>query len=417
MPSSAPRDPYLAFRFVPYRIYAASYVLAVIGSQMFATTVQWDLFTRTDSEMVIGILGLINALPIFLLAIPAGHVADTFPRKRTLLLTQVLLVAVPWMTALTTLLGTKWQSPNVLFTLAGMNAFVLTFARPTRSALLINLVPREAYANLITWNSSLFETASWIGPALAGFVIAGLGVKAAYFGAGASLLICLILTLFLPDHPIASKREPISVETLLAGLRFVFRHQLLWASMSLDLLAVLLGGATYLLPAFAENQLHVSPVGFGILRAAPSVGAGAMALLQAHRTIYHHAGRAMLVAVVGFGLATIVFGLSRSFVLSALMLFIIGACDNVSVVIRHTLVQTLTPDSKRGRVAAVNQVFIGASNDLGGFESGLTAHYFGRVASVVGGGLGAILVTGLIAWRAPQLRRLKSLSDVETAAD
>ena len=417
MSSSPPRDPYLAFRFLPYRIYAASYALAVIGSQMFATAVQWDLFERTGSEVGLGLLGLINALPIFFLAIPAGHVADSLPRKRTLILTQILLVAVPWMTAMTSFLDSRWQTPNVLYTLAGINAVVLTFARPTRSALLVNLVPREAYTNLITWNSSLFETASWVGPGLAGLVIGTLGLQAAYFGAGTSLLICLVLTLFLPDHPVASAREPISVQNLLAGLRFVFRHELLWASMSLDLLAVLLGGATYLLPVFAKEQLHVSPFGFGVLRAAPSIGAGAMALLQAHRTIYHRAGRAMLWAVVGFGLATIVFGLSQSFVLSALMLLVIGACDNVSVVIRHTLVQTLTPDSKRGRVAAVNQVFIGASNDLGGFESGLTAHWFGRVASVVGGGIGALFVTGLIAWRAPQLRRLKSLSDVQTAEE
>jgi len=417
MSSTPPRDPYLAFRYGAYRIYAASYVLAVIGSQIFATAVQWDLYDRTRSKVGLGLLGLINAIPIFALALPAGHVADTYPRKRILLLTQIFLVLVPCLMSLTLALGAPWQSPGVMYALVGLNAVTLTFARPTRSALLINLVPREAYTSLITWNSSLFETSSWIGPAIAGLIIGGLGVKAAYLAAAASLLACLVLTLFLPDQPVSAVREPMSVGTLLAGLRFVFRHELLWASMSLDLLAVLLGGATYLLPVFANDQLMTSPVGFGILKAAPAIGAGAMAILQAHRTIYHRAGRAMLWAVVGFGLATIGFGLSRSFVFSTLMLLVIGACDNVSVVIRHTLVQSLTPDDKRGRVAAVNQVFIGASNELGGFESGFTAEWFGPVASVVGGGIGALLVTGVIALASPQLRRLKSLHEVQTAAD
>lgn len=415
MSSTPPRDPYLAFRYGAYRIYAASYALAVIGSQIFATAVQWDLYDRTHSKVGLGLLGLINAIPIFALALPAGHVADTFPRKKILLLTQIFLILAPCLLAMTLSLGPQWQSPGVMYALVGINAVTLTFARPTRSALLINLVPREAYTNLITWNSSLFETCSWVGPAIAGLIIGWLGVRTAYLAAAASLLACLLLTLFLPDQPPASSsREPVSLATLLAGLRFVFRQELLWASMSLDLLAVLLGGATYLLPVFASDQLHTSPVGFGVLKAAPAIGAGAMAVLQAHRPIYRRAGRAMLWAVVGFGLATVGFGLSRSFVFSTLMLLLIGACDNISVVIRHTLVQSLTPDEMRGRVAAVNQVFIGASNELGGFESGLTAEWFGPVASVVGGGLGALLVTGVIALASPQLRRLKSLQDVET---
>ena len=408
MTSGDSHDPYLAFRYPAYRLFAASFVLAVIGSQVFGTAVQWEVHKRTGSTLAMGWLGLINAVPIFLLALPAGHVADSFSRKRVLLVTQFFLVAIPWLFAVGSGWSLFWKSLWLPFSLVALNAITLTFARPTRAALLMKLVPREVYGSVINWNSSLFETSAWIGPAIGGLLIGFGSTTTAYVVAGLSLLLCLILTLFLPDQGPPAQREPMTWKSVGAGLRFVFSRQLLWASMSLDLLAVLLGGATYLLPVFAEQRLHAGPVAFGILKAAPAIGAASMAIVQAHRRPFQKTGRVMLWAVVGFGLATIGFGLSTNMWISVGMLLIIGACDNISVVIRHTLVQTLTPDAMRGRVAAVNQVFIGASNELGGFESGLAAYLFGPVLAVVGGGAGAILVTLVIAGIAPQLRRLKT---------
>lgn len=404
-------DPYEAFRHGAFRLYAASYALAVIGSQMLSTTVQWDVYQRTKDPLAIGMVGLIGAIPVMLLALPAGHVADRFNRKRVLLLTQIPLIAAP--AALSVLNAQYPQGVSLLvtFLLLGANALALTFARPTRSAILPNLVPRSAYSNAFAWISSLFETATWVGPAVSGVLIA-FGVAWAYLISALCLLCCLGITLFLPSDP---PREPTSHEpgwrTLAAGVHFVFGSPLLLAAMTLDLLAVLLGGATYLMPVFAE-RLGVGSMGYGWMRAAPALGAFSMAIFQAHRPPIKSAGRTLLLAVAMFGAATIMFGLSQNLWLSLLMLVIIGASDNISVIIRQTLVQSLTPDSMRGRVSAVNQVFIGASNELGGLESGMTAKYMGPVLSVVLGGLGTLLVVLGVAGKWPQIRRLGSLKEL-----
>lgn len=409
---AAVHDPYAAFRYRPFRLYAVSYVLAVVGSQVLSATVQWDVYQRTKDPFAIGLVGLINAIPVILFALPAGHVADRFSRKRVLLLTQIPLTVAP---ALLGLLN-WWMAGQVplgtTLALLGANAVALTFARPARAALLPNLVPRVAYTNAFAWISSLFETAAWVGPAIAGLLIV-FGVAPAYLMSGLSLLACLGITLLLPDDVSSHSEvhEP-GWRSLSAGLRFVFGSPLLLASMTLDLLAVLLGGATYLMPVFAE-RLGVGPIGYGWMRAAPAVGAFVTAVVQAHRPPIARAGRTLLVTVAAFGLATIVFGLSQNYWLSLAMLALIGASDNISVVIRHTLVQSLTPDSMRGRVSAVNQVFIGASNELGGLESGVTAKLFGPVLSVVAGGCGTILVVLCVAAKWPQIRRLGSLRELK----
>lgn len=405
-------DPYAAFRHPHFRLFAASYVLATIGSQVLATTVQWDVYERTKDPLAIGLVGLINAVPVILLALPAGHVADVFSRKRVLLLTQIPLTAAPWMLAGLNLLNPHGVSLLATWSLIGANALALTFARPARAAILPNLIPRELYPNAFAWTSSLFETAALVGPALAGFLIL-FGVAPAYAIAGSCLFACLAITMFLPvDRPSERPAGESPLQSLSAGLRFVFGTNLMLAAMTLDLLAVLLGGATYLMPIFAE-RLGVGSIGYGWMRAAPAVGAISMALVQAHRPPITQAGRTLLWSVAGFGGATIVFGLSQSFWLSLAMLVLIGATDNISVVIRHTLVQSLTPDSMRGRVSAVNQVFIGASNELGGLESGVTAKLFGPVASVVGGGIGTLLVVLGVAAKWPEVRRLRSLRELQ----
>jgi MFS family permease len=408
---AAVHDPYAAFRHRPFRLFAVSYVLAVVGSQMLSATAHWDVYEKTKDPLSIGWVGLISAIPVILFALPAGHIVDRFSRKRVLLITQVPLIAAP-----TTLAVLNWWSPAgvsqiVTFSILGANAVALTFARPARSSILPNLIPRGLYTNAFAWTSSLFELSALLGPALAGFLIA-FGVAPAYLVSGLCLLACMGLTLFFPrDVPQRAIAHESAWQSLSAGLRFVFNTPLMVAAMTLDLLAVLLGGATYLMPVFAE-RLGVGSIGYGWMRAAPAIGAFSMALFQAHRPPIAKAGRALLWAVVGFGAATIVFGLSQNYWLSLAMLVLIGAGDNISVVIRHTLVQSLTPDSMRGRVSAVNQVFIGASNDLGGFESGFTAKLVGPVLSVVGGGIGTILVVLGVAAKWPQIRRLGSLREL-----
>ena len=404
-------DPYEAFRYLAFRLYAASYVLAIVGSQILSATVQWDVYQQTKDPFAIGLVGLISAIPVILFALPAGHVADKFSRKRVLLLTQIPLVATPAVLAILHARNPHGVSMVITLSLLGANAVALTFARPVRASILPNLIPRTVYPNAFAWMSSLFETAAWVGPALCGILIV-FGIEWAYFVSAFCLLSCWAITLFLPlDRPTEpASHEPGSRE-LSAGLKFVFSTPLLIAAMTLDLLAVLLGGATYLLPVFAE-QLGVGSVGYGWMRAAPALGAFAMAVMQAHRRPYTHAGHVLLWSVAIFGMATIVFGLSQSFWLSLAMLVLIGASDNISVVIRQTLVQSLTPDSMRGRVSSVNQVFIGASNELGGLESGVTAKLFGPVISVVAGGIGTLLVVAGVAVKWPQIRRLGSLREL-----
>lgn len=401
-------DPYEAFRYLAYRLFAASYVLATIGSQVLSATVQWDVYQQTKDPLAIGLVGLIGAIPVILLALPAGHVADRFSRKRVLIATQVPLVAVPFTLAIIRACNPEGVPLFVTFSLLGINAVALTFARPTRAAILPNLVPRSAFTNAFAWMSSLFETAAWVGPAVSGLLLI-FGVAWSYMMAGLFLLGCLGITLFLPhDEPNQPTVQESGGKSLSAGLRFVFSSPLILAAMTLDLLAVLLGGATYLMPVFAE-RLHVGSIGYGCMRAAPALGACAMAVIQAHRPPQTRAGRTLLWTVAVFGVATILFGLSQNFWWSMAMLVLIGASDNISVVIRQTLIQSLTPDSMRGRTSAVNQVFIGASNELGGLESGITAKLFGPVASVVGGGLGTLLVVISVAAKWPQIRRLGSL--------
>lgn len=412
---SEPLDPYAAFRIPAFCLYAAGYVQAVLATQVLLTTIQWDLFRRTDSPLSAANLGLCCAIPAMLLALPAGQVADRCSRRRVLLTTQLVLITVPLLLGI----WSRWDrnSPHVwpAYLLITLNGVALTFARPARAALVTNLVPPLLFANAFTWISSLFETASWTGPALGGFLLTQ-GVELAYFTAAAFAAIAFCLTLPLPDPPVAPHAEVPGWQSLWAGLAFVFRREVLLASMTLDMLAVLLGGATYLLPMFAE-RLQATPIGYGLLRAAPAIGACTMAIIQAHSPAHPRLGRALLMSVAVFSLATIGFGLSTSFWLSLVLLAILGAADNISVVIRHSLVQTSTPDAMRGRVNAVNQVFIAASNDLGGVESGLTAAWLGPVGSVVSGGIGALVVTLGVGRIWPKLTNLGSLAEVRADAE
>jgi MFS family permease len=281
---------------------------------------------------------------------------------------------------------------------------------PTRTSLIPQVVPIESLGNAVTWTSSGWQVARVSGSSLGGLLIALSGDPALVYQITAiGLAACIVIVSFMQPRLAERSVEPRSLTTLLAGVRFVWRSELLLAAITLDLFAVLLGGATALLPMFATDILDVGPVGFGWLRAAESIGAFGMAMFLAHRAPLERPGRALLWAVAGFGIATIVFGLSEFFWLSFLMLVTLGALDNISVVIRGTLVQMLTPDDMRGRVAAVNSVFISSTNQLGAFESGITAAWWGPVGAVVVGGVATLVVVAMAAVSSPRLRRLDPL--------
>jgi MFS family permease len=410
---TAAHDPYAALRLRDFRLFLIASVVASIGVEMQAVTVGWELYERTRSALVLGLVGLVQIVPVLVLALPAGHVADRYNRKHVLLVAQAAMaLASLGLAALS-----HGRGPLVLtygcLLLAGTAA---AFSRPARWSLVPQLVPLEHLGNALTWNSSGWQFASVAGPGLGGVVMAARhDARPVYLLAALCSCLLCVLVVSISVRRGSFPHEPISLRSLLAGFRFVWASPLILATITLDLFAVLLGGATTLLPIFARDILHIGPGGLGWLRAAPSVGAFSMALLLAHRPPLGRSGVTLLWAVAGFGAATIGFGLSRWFWLSWAMLFLTGALDNISVVVRSTLMQVLTPDAMRGRVSAVNSVFVGSSNELGGFESGLLAQLFGPVASVVAGGIGTLLVVLAVALGWPQVRQLGMLYEAKPA--
>lgn len=402
-------DPYAALRFRDYRLFASGYVSSAIGYQMQSVAIGWELYERTGSAMVLGVVGLVQAVPIIVLTLPAGHVADQCDRKRIVLMTQLMLSLCSIGLAV---LSYRQGAISLIYACLFLSGVARAFNKPASDSLLPSLVPITAFNNAVTWNSSAFQIASVVGPALGGLVIALLHSATLVY----VLNVVLAFTCFGFIALVAAQQPPrstktITLKSLLAGIGFVWQTKVILATITLDLFAVLLGGATTLLPIFAKDILHVGPTGLGWLRAAPAIGAFSMALIIAHLPPMKRAGKTLLWAVIGFGVATFVFGISRSFWLSLLMLMLTGAFDNISVVVRHTLVQVKTPDYMRGRVSAVNSVFISTSNELGGFESGLAAALFGPVVSVVVGGIGTIAVVLAVASIWPQIRQLGSLHD------
>ena len=409
--------PYAAWKHRPFTLFSAGYSAALIGGQIQGAAVAWEIYSHGHRAMDLGWLGLVQALPVMLLALPAGHVADRFDRRKVVMVGQTIALlcsaALAWLSWAAAHSAVSYQWFYVpLF----ISSAAFTFSRAARHSMLPALMPPAAFTNAVTWNSSIFELSQVIGPSLGGVVIAlqfksGQSLWLAYAIAVILQTLYVMFLMLLRTRPMPPTVRRAGDDDIISGIRFVWRTKIILGTITLDLFAVLLGGATYMLPVFADKVLHVGPMGYGLLRAAPSLGAIVMALLQAHRPPMKQAGRALIWAVIGFGLATVVFGLSHSFLLSLAMLFLTGAFDNISVVIRHTLVQVLTPDDMRGRVSAVNNVFIGASNELGGLESGVTAEWFGLVPSVVAGGIGTVMVVGAVALIWPQVRRFGSLHE------
>lgn len=414
MTPSPTHDPYAAFRIRDYRMFVIGFFVSVIAGQMQTVTALYEIYQKNHSTLSLGWVGLALAVPMLLLALPAGHLADRYSRRRIHIVTQVVCAACAMGLAWLSHFWSDWQySVPAMYGLLGLGNAGATLGRPSRASLMPTLVPAEVFPNAVTWNSSIFESASVIGPAVGGLICAR-NIPLAYVFSATFFIGCAIFTFFLPDHrPAPQGTAPSALSDLAAGVRFVWSNKIMLGAMTLDLFAVLLGGAVFLLPAFAEDILHVGATGYGWLRAAPSIGAIAMAMTLAHIPL-RRAGPMLLLSVAGFGIATIVFGLSKSYSLSFAMLVLTGAFDNISVVVRHTTIQMLTPDHMRGRVNAVNQIFIGSSNELGGLESGLTAHWFGPVISVVGGGIGTLIVVANCFIGFPEIRRINSLKDLKS---
>jgi MFS family permease len=414
--------------------------LGVIGWQMMQVALGWELYERTHSAFALGLVGLATALPVAVFALPAGHVADRYDRKAVLVWAQIFFAVASFSLAVIS----HFQGPiPLIYVILILRGTAQAFNNPARQALLPRLVPAGMLTNAVTWASSAFQSAAAIGPALGGFAVAIQGRASGAYVVSAVLFVVNLVTLLMmrggrstSSAPVAMQalvvpvgsplaggegvqseppwreRERMTLESLVAGMRFVRETKVILAAITLDLFAVLLGGATALLPVFAKDILHVGPDGLGWLRAAPSVGALIIAIGIAHRPPMQRTGWTLLLSVAGFGIATIVFGLSRSYALSVVMLFALGGLDSISMVIRSTLVQLWTPDEMRGRVSAVNSVFIDMSNELGGFESGALAAIVGPVVAVVAGGIGTLVVVTGVAMAWPELRRLKEIEGV-----
>lgn len=409
-------DPYAPLRHPGYLFFSVGRVLFMLGVQMQVVTVSWLIYQKMHQQahaaaMALGLVGLAQVAPIILLALPAGHAADRYNRKHLAMLGQ-LGIGVGTMGVF---LVTHFQWPVWCYYIALFVAAIgRAFNIPSVSALIPQLVPKTVLPEAMAWNSTAFQISSMLGPALGGLFIARFSWETA----------CLINVLFMgvgyaffsrlrPLTRPTSNRQPVTLHSVLSGVRFVLHTRLLLAMLLLDLFATLLGGATALLPIYSHDILHTNAAGFGILRAAMPVGAVLTALWIVHRPGWNRAGRVLLWAVAGYGAATLIFGISTSFWLSVVALALVGAFDNVSVVIRQTVDQMLTPSEMRGRVASFSFIFVSCSNELGEVESGLTAAWLGPVGSVVLGGVGSLLIVAGALWTFPELLRLGRLRELQ----
>jgi MFS family permease len=407
-------QPAAAFLSRDFLLYQLARVVVIMGAEAQALAVAWQVYQITHRAIDLGYTGLILFLPGLIFILPAGHVADRFDRRRVILVCYALQAVCSLLLFRLAWLGIDriWPIFALLFVVGTGRAF----SGPASSALVPHLVSQEHFVNAITWGSAIFQIANIVGPALGGILFTLPihrhlhGASLVYLCSLIAILWFLILVGLLHVRPGRMEHRAISKEVILAGFHYVARTQVLLGSISLDLFAVLLGGAVALMPIFAQDILHAGPRGLGVLRAAPALGALTVSLWLMVRPIHRRAGARMLICVAIFGAGTVLFGLSRSLPLSLAALYIVGASDMVSVVIRSSVLQLATPAEMRGRVSAVNSLFIGASNELGEFESGLTAQWWGAVRAVVIGGIGSMIITGLWSVFFPSLRRADGLT-------
>jgi MFS family permease len=399
----------VAFTYPAFVLYEVARFFTVVAMEMMSVAVGWQIFDITHSKFDLGYVGLAQFLPAVLLFLVSGHAADRFNRKKLLMLCFTGFGVCAALLLLASL--RQMHSIAPIYAVLVVVGVVRSLNGPVSRALLPHLVADEHFQNAVAWHSNIFQVGTILGPCVGGLIYAIFrGPSAVYATALGCYVIAVVCTAQIHFKAMARDREPISLQTVLAGVAFMWKQKVVLGSISLDLFAVLLGGATALLPVYAMDILHTGPWGLGLLRSAPAVGAGAMAILLAYRPLRRRVGATMLWCVAAFGVFTILFGISRSLLLSMLALALAGAADMVSVVIRVTLVQVATPDKMRGRVNAVDMIFIGASNELGAFESGMTAGWLGTVPAVVLGGIGTLVVTALWARWFPALRRADTLT-------
>lgn len=393
----------IAFRYPDFVFFSLARFFIVLALEMQSVAVGWQVYEITRKPLDLGLVGLAQFLPGVLFMLASGHAVDRLNRKRLLMACYVGFAFCSGLLLAFSVHGASSVYP--IYAVVVLVGTVRAFNFPTSRAILPQLVPEEHFANAVAWSSSVLQGGLILGPSVGGLLYAFFnGAGAVYATAMVIALVAAVSTVRIQAKQPARRRQPVNLATVLAGFRYIWEQKLILGSISLDLFAVLLGGAAALLPVYAREILKTGPWGLGLLRSAPGVGAAAMAILLAHHPLRRNIGKTMLCCVAGFGVFTIVFGLSGNLYISLLALLLCGMCDMVSVVIRALLVQLGTPDEMRGRVNAVDMIFIGASNQLGEFESGVTAAWFGTVPAVVLGGIGTLAVIAIWAWIFPELR-------------
>ena len=411
-------DPYAALRYKEFNIFLLIRFILVFGLSMQFIIVEWEVYNLTKDPLSLGLIGLVEVIPAVSMALFAGHIVDQNEKKRLFVfaISAFLLVAIGYYFVTSPYVYDTYTSNQILigiYLLVFIGGFIRAFFGPIIFSLVALIVPKKIYPNAATWSSSTWQLAIVVGPAFAGFSIALIGVHASMGFVLASIVLGLLLTVFIKKKPILNPKigEPI-LQSLKAGLSFVYKTKAILVAITLDMVAVLFGGAIALLPIYAQDILQVGSEGFGILRAAPAVGSVIMMFASAYMPLTKNAGKKLLLAIFGFGLTIIAFGISSTFWVSVVALFLYGVTDGVSMIIRQTILQLKTPDEVRGRVASVNSIFVGSSNELGAFESGLTAKLMGTVNAVVFGGVMTILTVGFTSFKFPNFRKLDLTKDM-----
>lgn len=408
----ARHDPYAALGVAAFRRFVVSLLTMTMATQVQAVVVGWMVYQVTHDPLALGLLGLTEVVPYIGVALFAGYVVDRTDRKRVSVRSLAVLVVASVTLVVFTLTGRDASRVWPYYAVIAVCGVARSFLQSSRSALVAEIVPRALFTNAATWRSSTWQLGTVIGPAVGGLVYAAYGARVAF-----AVVVVLNVVAFVAMAGVRHTPTTVSIgadsirRNLAAGMRFVASQPIILSALTLDMLAVFFGGAVALMPVFASDILHVGARGVGILQAAPGIGAVIMAIIVAHRPPFARAGQTLLIAVAIFGMAMIAFALSKSFPLSVALLIVGGAADNVSAVIRATLIQVLVPPEMLGRISAVNAIFIGSSNELGAFESGVAARLFGTVASVVLGGAMTLVVVSGTAWRAPALRRLRRIEE------
>jgi MFS family permease len=402
-------DAYSALRFLPFRFFVLARMTLTLGVQMQAVIVGWQIYQLTQNPLALGLIGLTEAIPALSISLFAGHFADHYNRKRIIQFSQTVILIAYLSLAVLSLpqfSGLLKMHIWLIYFFVFISGMVRGLFGPATSAFQGQLIPKKDYGNSVTWVSTIWQLSAMTGPALAGFIYAFTSASFTYAVAAVLVFSSIIFMAGVHGKPFKVKKSTSLFDSLSHGLKFVFNNKIILSALSLDMFAVLFGGAVALLPIFAADILKTGAMGLGILRAAPALGAMTMAFALAHFPLNQKAGQKMLLAVMGFGICMIGFGLSQNFYLSLALLTVSGALDNISVVIRGTIVQTMTPHHMRGRVSSVNHIFIGSSNEIGAFESGLAASLMGLVPSVIFGGTMTLIVVAVTALVSPKLRKL-----------